>query len=222
MIQILKDLYSDFELANCLGFKGGTSLYFFHNLNRFSVDLDFNLLDTGKENSVYSKLRKIVLKYGKIDDEAQKFFGIIIVLNYGAGERNLKIEVSQRQSECRYEIRNLMGFNVRVMVEPDMFANKLCALLDRTALANRDIFDCWFFMQKRTPINTAIVEKRMQKPFTDYVQDCISAIDKMPTTSLLNGLGELVSPDLKSFVKSKLKNEFLTLLRFYKEFPIIE
>lgn len=26
LVQILKDVYSDIELANCLGFKGGTAL----------------------------------------------------------------------------------------------------------------------------------------------------------------------------------------------------
>jgi predicted nucleotidyltransferase component of viral defense system len=220
MLQILGDIYSDLELANCLGFKGGTAVFFFHGLSRFSVDLDFNLLDAGKEDIAYEKVRKIVLKYGKINDEAKKFFGPVIVLNYGVGERNLKIEISNRQSDCHYEILDFMGITMRVMTEPDMFANKLCALLDRTALTNRDIFDCWFFMQKRTPINTAIIENRMKKSFSEYLLDCINAIEKVSPNGLLNGIGELVSPGLKSFVKNKLKNEVLTLLKFYREFPI--
>ena len=49
MVQILKDLFSDIELAGCLGFKGGTALMFFYELPRFSVDLDFNLIDMEKE-----------------------------------------------------------------------------------------------------------------------------------------------------------------------------
>jgi predicted nucleotidyltransferase component of viral defense system len=44
MLQILRDIYSDLELANVLGFKGGSALMFFYNLPRFSVDLDFNLI----------------------------------------------------------------------------------------------------------------------------------------------------------------------------------
>ena len=44
LLGILKDLYQDRTVASWLGFKGGTALYFFHGLNRFSVDLDFNLL----------------------------------------------------------------------------------------------------------------------------------------------------------------------------------
>lgn len=87
MMQILKDIYSDRELSVCLGFKGGTALMFFYNLPRFSVDLDFNLLDKSKEEAVFGKMRRILLKYGKIDDEAMKFYGPIIVLDYGAGER---------------------------------------------------------------------------------------------------------------------------------------
>jgi len=85
MLQILRDIYSDLELANNLGFKGGTALMFFYNLPRFSVDLDFNLIspDKGKEDVIYQKIRDILLKYGTIEDEAQKFFGPILVLNYG-------------------------------------------------------------------------------------------------------------------------------------------
>ena len=40
MLQILKDVFADGELANCLAFKGGTALMFFYGLPRFSVDLD--------------------------------------------------------------------------------------------------------------------------------------------------------------------------------------
>ena len=45
MLQILKDIFSDADLADCLGFKGGTALMLFYGLPRFSVDLDFTLLD---------------------------------------------------------------------------------------------------------------------------------------------------------------------------------
>ena len=49
MLQILRDIYSDLELANALGFKGGTALLFFYDLPRFSVDLDFNITLPSKE-----------------------------------------------------------------------------------------------------------------------------------------------------------------------------
>lgn len=125
LVQILKDISTDIELANCLGFKGGTALMFFYDLPRFSLDLEFNLLDVEKEDVVYGKIRKILLKYGTIFDEAKKFYGPLVVLDYGLEERKLKVEISNRLFDNRYEIKNLLGINVKVMVQEDMFAHKL-------------------------------------------------------------------------------------------------
>jgi len=221
LIQILKDIYSDIELASWLGFKGGTALMFFYDLPRFSVDLDFNLIKTEKQDVVYERVKSILLRYGKIIDEAKKFYGPIMVLDYGVGERKLKIEISVRPFDNSYEIKDLLGINMKVLVQPDMFAHKLCALLDRNVITNRDIFDCWFFMQKQTPINKNIVESRMGMPFTEYVQKCINTLESLSDTGLLQGLGELVDNELKMFVRSKLRTETISLLRFYKDYPIL-
>ncbi|HHV84526.1 MAG TPA: nucleotidyl transferase AbiEii/AbiGii toxin family protein [Petrimonas sp.] len=220
LFQILKEIYEDKELAGILGFKGGTALLFFYDLPRFSVDLDFNLLNPDKEDMVYGKVHKILLKHGVIHDEAKKFYGIICVLDYGVGERKLKVEISNRSFNDRYEIKNLLGVNMQVMVAPDMFAHKLCAMLDRTAITNRDIFDCWFFMNNKTPVNKSIVETRMAMPLADYLQKCIDTLEGVSDKGMLNGLGELMDEDMKKFVRTKLRTETITLLKFYKQFPI--
>jgi hypothetical protein len=106
------------------------------------------------------------------------------------------------------------------MIASDMFAHKLCALLDRTELTNRDIFDSYFFMQKRTPINKIIVETRMKMPLADYLQKCIDTLEAMSDKRILNGLGELVESEMKNFVRTKLRIETIQLLKFYKEFPL--
>lgn len=220
LFQILKETYEDKELAGILGFKGGTALMFFYDLPRFSVDLDFNLLNPDKEDMVYGKVRDILLKHGTIHDEAKKFFGILSVLDYGAGERKLKVEISNRSFGDHYEVKNLLGVNMQVMVAPDMFAHKLCAMLDRTTITNRDIFDCWFFMSNKTPLNKAIVEARMEMPLAGYLQKCIETLEGMSDKGMLNGLGELMDDDIKKFVRTKLRTETITLLKFYKQFPI--
>jgi len=222
MLLILKEISSDIELANLLGFKGGTALMFFYDLPRFSTDLDFNLLDPSKEDIVYVKVRKILLKFGTIFDEAKKFHGPIVVLDYGIGERKLKVEISNRQFNNHYEIKNLLGVNLKVMVSSDMFAHKLCSLLDRETLANRDIFDCHFFMQNRTPINKNIVETRMGMQFSDYLQKCINKLESISDKGMLNGLGELMDDEIKKFVRTKLRTETINLLTFYKNFPILK
>jgi predicted nucleotidyltransferase component of viral defense system len=221
LVQILKDIYSDIELANWLGFKGGTALMFFYDLPRFSIDLDFNLINPERVDAVYEKVRNILLKYGTIADEAKKFYGPIIVLDYGVDERKLKVEISISEFDNHYEIKNLLGINMKVLVQPDMFAHKLCDLLDRNILTNRDIFDCWFFMQKQTPVNKNTIESRMEMSYSDYLQKCIDTLESMSDKGLLQGLGELMDNDLKNFVRTKLRTETIGLLRFYKEFPIL-
>lgn len=222
LVQILKDIYADISLANNLGFKGGTAMMFFYDLPRFSVDLDFNLLEPTQSKNIYGQIIKILLKYGRIKDQAEKHFGLLAVLDYGAGERNLKVEISNRQYPDRYEIKDFLGINVKVMNLADMFAHKLSALLDRKSLTNRDIFDCHFFMQKRTPINKKIVELRSGVPFEKYLDQCIESLERIKNQSLLNELGELMDEELKAFVRTQLRSETISLLKMYQKFPIFD
>jgi predicted nucleotidyltransferase component of viral defense system len=221
MVQILKDISTDIAIAGNLGFKGGSALMFFYDLPRFSVDLDFNLINNSKEEFVFQKIRDIVLKYGTIHDEAIKHYGVILVVNYGTGERKLKIEISNRNFKDKYEIKSFLGIPIKVMTQENMFAHKLCALLDRSSIANRDIFDCWFFMNRQTPVNRSIIEHRMGMPYQEYLQNCIDYLEKNKNLNILQGLGELMDPEMKTFVRNKLKDETINFLRFYKEFPIV-
>ena len=197
LFQILKDVYEDLELAGILGFKGGTALMFFYDLPRFSVDLDFNLLDPAREKQVLDKITGILSKHGTIYDEAIKFYGIIAVLDYGMGDRKLKVEISKRDFGSTYEIKNLLGVNVKVMVKPDMFAHKLCAIMDRKTITNRDIFDSWFFMNSKTPLNKSIVEQRTGMSLAEYLHKCITKLETMSDKKLLDGLGELMDNETK-------------------------
>jgi len=66
-----------------------------------------------------------------------------------------------------------------------------------------------------------MIEKLTQKTYPDYMQECVIAMENLPKRSLLYGLGELLEQDMKIFVRNKLRTEILTLLRFYKDFPIM-
>ena len=220
MMQILKDIYSDAMLASVLGFKGGTALMFFYQLPRFSVDLDFNLLDVSKQEEVFKLVRGILLKYGKIHDEAIKFYGPLLVLDYGAGERKLKVEISNRQYDNHYEWRNLLGINIRVMTEADMFAHKLCAMGER--LSPRDIYDVWFFLQNHTEINEEIVMERTGKSINEYAAWCAEHVREASPKLLMQGLGEVLNDTKsKTFVKNKLINETSSALELFSAFPLI-
>ena len=50
LTQVLLAIFRHPELCKLLAFKGGTSLMLFHDLTRFSTDLDFTLLDAKNQN----------------------------------------------------------------------------------------------------------------------------------------------------------------------------
>lgn len=64
---------------------------------------------------------------------------------YGKKSRNVKIGISLRALGSKYEIKNYLGISMVVMKKEDIFAHKLVALFERKQIANRDLFDIWFF-----------------------------------------------------------------------------
>lgn len=220
MMQVLLAIFRHPQLSSLLAFKGGTSLMMFHGLSRFSTDLDFNLLDASKTKYVYNELHNLLLKYGTIDDEAMKFYGPIFVLNYGKGERMLKVEVSNREYPNHYEVRSLLGTDIRVMTLSDMFAHKLCALGER--VTPRDIYDVWFFLQNRTEINAEIVQLRTNMPVSDYAMQCANQVRSYSSRILMQGLGEVLLDDTaKRFARQQLIPETASALELFALCPLI-
>lgn len=222
LIQMLKDIYSDPELAATLGFKGGTAMMLFHDLPRFSVDLDFNLLGDSESRSVYDKLRQILMNYGNIHDEAEQHYGMILVLDYEQGGRNLKLEVSIRDYPARYNLRDYLGISMKVMDLEYMFTHKLMAILDRSSLTNRDVFDTWFYMNKRLMLKKVVLDARLDCTLDEYLGKCIEAVQNIGSNRILDGMGELMDADLKKWVKGNLVAEFVQLANMYRAIPLLE
>ncbi len=215
MFDIIRDIYQS-PLGIYLGFKGGTMLYFFYELDRFSVDLDFDLLDESKKEEVYDGIRKILQAYGKIKDEADKNFNLFFLLSYEEGAPGIKIEISKRASEKnRYELKNFYGIDVNVMKLEDAFANKLVASVERKRTANRDFYDIYFLLLKNTFFNEDIILERTEKNSKDFFVYLREYFEKeRPERGILEGLGELLDEKKKQWVKDNLKKELLASLDF--------
>ena len=212
-LQILKDIYTDTSIAPYLGFKGGTAALLFYNLNRYSVDLDFDLLDESKEKELFEKILKIAESYGEIRESRIKYYNLIIVLSYDTKTQNVKIEVNRRKFDSRYKLKTLLGISMLVMVKEDMFANKLMAMYERIGKTSRDVFDVYFFAKNNWNINKEIVEKRSGMSFKKTLEQCIKLLEKMNNRNILDGLGEFLSESQKDWVRAKLRTETIFLLK---------
>lgn len=213
LFQILKDIYSDTTISPYLGFKGGTAALMFYGLDRFSVDLDFDLLDDNQEDYVFARVTKIVSKYGTLKEARRKRFNLFILLSYQDKARNVKVEINRRQFGSNYDIRTYLGVSMQVMVVEDMFAHKLMAMYERIGKTSRDIYDVWFFLKSRTLINKDLVELRAKMPFEQLVEKCIDKLEKMSNRRILDGVGELITTSQKDWAKAKLREETISLLK---------
>ena len=214
LLNILKDIYKDSQIRTFLGFKGGTALYFFYDLPRFSTDLDFDLIQ-GDEKVVLKKVKDILNKYGEIKEARNKRNTLFFLLSYDGEARNIKIEVSKRDYPNRYEMKDYLGISMKVMKKEYMFAHKLVALLDRPAIANRDLFDLWFFMKESADFNKKIIKIRTEMEVGKYFEKCIEKLEKINEKYLLQGMGEVLEESQKEWVKNELKDELLFLFRYY-------
>jgi predicted nucleotidyltransferase component of viral defense system len=213
LLRILKDIYTDNSLGPLLGFKGGTAAYFFYGLDRFSVDLDFDLLTKDKEQEVFDKIEKIASEYGQIKEKINKSHTLLIILSYSEQAQNIKIEINKRSFNSHYEIKNYLGISMLVMSKEDMLAHKLVAMLERGKIANRDVFDIHFFLKSNWEINKAIVEDRTKMRFSEYLQKCINFVENISNRSILFGIGELIDEKQKTWIKFKLKQDTIFLLK---------
>jgi len=213
LFQILKDIYSDTTISSLLGFKGGTAALMFYALNRFSVDLDFDLLDESKEDYVFERIAQIAKKYGSIKDMEIKRFNLLFVLSYEDKSRKIKIEINRRNFGSRYELKTNLGISMLVMVSEDMFAHKFMAMHERVGKTSRDIYDVWFFLEHRWPINKKILEQRSSLIFSELLQKCIKQLEEMNNRNILDGLGDLLTESQKDWARSKLRTETIFLLK---------
>lgn len=217
LFQILKDIYSDTTISPFLGFKGGTATLMFYELDRFSVDLDFDLLDETKEDYVFEQVTTIVKKYGILKESYKKRFNLFCLLSYEDKAHNIKVEINRRQFGSNYEMKTYLGVSMLVMVPEDMFAHKLMAMSERIGKTSRDIYDVWFFLSKRFPINKEIVEKRAGLNFDQVIHKCINQLEKMDNHDILTGVGELLTSSQKDWAKAKLRQETISLLQLQLE-----
>lgn len=215
-VDILRTIYSDPLLRGNLGFKGGTAAMLFYALPRFSVDLDFDLLDPEKKEEVFTKLGQILPQFGTVIEAQDKHYTLFFLLSYKKGERGLKVEISKRIIRSAYEPKNFLGISMLVMKEEDMVASKLAALLTRKKFATRDMFDLWFFLKENWQINEEFLKEKSGFSLKQALTKAQSVVKNVKSTEILAGLGELLEDEKqKAFVRDKLQDDLTFRLALY-------
>ena len=155
--RLLMEIVDQPLMAQALAFKGGTCASMLGYLDRFSVDLDFDVLKGADEAALRKVFHQIFDQLGfKVTLEFDKVLFFQLRYPSSPGKRstlkvsasNISVKANQYKVQYFPEIDRLINSQT---IET-MFANKLVAVTDRYAqhktIAGRDIYDIHhFFIQ---------------------------------------------------------------------------
>ena len=208
---ILREILQDPLLSQNLMFKGGTYASLRGILQRFSVDLDFDLPEKEKKEIIRKRCYEMFKKLNlEIKDESKNHLQFFLKYDAPEGERNtLKLEINDDVSRYNiYEKVLLKQINMYCNGHTldTMFANKLVACKARfdknRKIAGRDFYDIYQFFLQGIDINKKVVENRVNMGYTEYLKALIPFIQKKLTKKLLN-------QDLNPLMEQKELNSFL-------------
>jgi predicted nucleotidyltransferase component of viral defense system len=192
--RLLMEIVDQPLLAQTLAFKGGTCAAMLGYLNRFSVDLDFDVLE-GADKDVLRKLfRQVFIHLGlNVSQEFENEF--IFQLSYSSSPRkrssikvsavNTKIEANQYRVQYYPEVDRLINSQT---IET-MFANKLVAVTDKYAqhgtITGRDIYDIHHFFTQGYGYHQAIIRERTGITPREYLGRLIDFIKEHITETII-------------------------------------
>jgi len=182
-------------LAQRLAFKGGSCASMLGFLDRFSVDLDFDVSPTVDMNQLRVEFREI---FSNLDLTIIKEFDKVLFyqIRYQAepGKRNSikvsanNIAIASNQYKVQYfpEIDRMMNSQT---IET-MFANKLVAVTDRykmhKTIAGRDIYDIHYFLVHGYAYHGPVIQERTGLTPHDYLGRLIDFIKEHVTQTIIN------------------------------------
>ena len=227
MYRLLAEILSDIYLAQRLQFKGGTYASLREVLDRFSIDLDFDLPNKEDKNAVRQRCYNIFKKLNlSIKDESRKHLQFFLKYDAKPFERNtLKLEITDDVSPFNtYEKVYLPEISMYCSGHTldTMFANKLVAAKGRFnktgKIAGRDFYDIHKFFIEGISVNKKVVEERTSLSYRKYLEDLIDFIKSELNDQLLyQDLNLLIEKERLESVVRVLKPE---LVRFLKELSL--
>ncbi len=191
LVNLLLKMISVNKISNELEFKGGTALYMFHGLDRFSEDLDFTYI--GKNRKIGEQIDSFMdpviwdfsLSYGisknkgnvMVRDDHGDVSGIRTELFaegplFGStGMRHkIKIDISMRNDTImKPEAAKMVSrygdigtILVYKMPIEEILSEKLCAIVER--IKARDLYDAYFMLKyKEAQYDEKIVAEKFRK-----------------------------------------------------------
>jgi len=197
-LEVLEKLKNN-RILEPLVFVGGTMLRLCHDLNRYSVDLDFWLIKKVDIKKYFTKIVDVLKEYYTITDSKIKYYTILVEIKSDKYPRKLKVEI-RKEKECEYEEKIAFSkyTNIQVLLKcatlKQMLKNKIEAFLERKEI--RDCFDIEFILRRGEELE--LNKEKLEK--------MLSIIKSFTTNDYKVTLGSILEPEVrKYYIKSNFK-----------------
>lgn len=225
LFRLLSAISDDTFLVGNLMFKGGTCASMRGIIDRFSVDLDFDLISREDIDEVRQRLENIFKKLGlEIKDKSKNVPQYFLKYENKIGHRNtLKLDITFPPPKSNdYEPVRFTEIDriINCQTVPTMFSNKLVAIMERFekfgTIAGRDIFDVHTFFINGFKYKPEIIEERTGGSVKIFMKELIVFIEKNVTQTVIDqDLNTLLPKEKFSRVRLVLKKEVLMFLKEY-------
>ncbi|HIH22274.1 TPA: nucleotidyl transferase AbiEii/AbiGii toxin family protein [Candidatus Micrarchaeota archaeon] len=173
-------------IANELVFKGGTALFFFYGLDRFSEDLDFTLTNEFEEEKLLESIKDtfgllaIEMELKEVKSIAGKNYKIKAKGPAYTNEASISIvnvEISDRKDvvlnpEIKQHVpvyEDIKPFFVPIMSAGEILAEKVRAIMNRNKA--RDVYDLAFLLRKGAKFDIELINKKTEYYKENFVLD---------------------------------------------------
>ena len=223
IIRLLTAVVDDKYISQYIGFKGGTCAEMSGFLDRFSVDLDFDITKEVDGTNFRSAIDSIAVRLG-LKKQSENAELLYYNFKYGApkNQRNtLKMSFYEnlpRSNEYEFRFLPDIGRLIKCQTLETMFANKLVAPIDRfkrhEKIVGRDIYDIYYFFSKDYKFKPEIIEERTGLSVDDYINKLIQFVeDKVTDRIITEDLNTLLPLEKFNKIRKLLKQEVLMFLR---------
>ncbi|MFC1493872.1 nucleotidyl transferase AbiEii/AbiGii toxin family protein [Thermodesulfobacteriota bacterium] len=210
-IEVLNRMNSS-KLLDPLVFGGGSMLRLCHELNRYSVDLDFWFIKKIPQDEYFKNISLILNKDYEITDKQKKHFTLLFELRSTKYPRRLKIEIRRKIEKCNYQEKiafskfSTKQILLKAHTLEQTMENKIRAFLDRGEI--RDCFDLEFLLRKG--IELPVMDKEQLPAFEKKLSGLNNADYKVKLGSILDSnIRDFYFQDRFSFLREKLADKLL-------------
>lgn len=223
LYRLLIGLIDDSKISKHIYFKGGTCASMLNFLDRFSIDLDFDIGKKADKKILRKNLHQLFKKLSlKIKDESKNVLQFFLKYPAPAKKRNtIKLDIINTAIKSnKYSPQYLSEIDryMNCQTIKTMFAHKFVAVTDRfkknKSIAARDIYDIHYFFVHEFEYNQEVIEERTGMNSKDYLKKLHEFIEKNITQTIINqDLNTLLKKKKFNLIRKNLKPEVLMLIK---------